>query len=96
MAIPFLKKKATGPKTLQQYQQEFNQLMFELGTLHYQKHMASFQVKQLEAQINTKHQLADTLGKEASKLQTIIKDEVKAKVEEGQKALSEEDHDTNP
>lgn len=70
---PFKKKAANGPKTLQQYQQEFNQAMFQLGNLHYAKQR---HIKDLDNQINQMMQTATKIDSDAAKARAAAKKEV--------------------
>jgi hypothetical protein len=84
MKIPkMFKPRPANQNTLQSLQQEFNQELFSLGDLHYRKHMINQELRKIDALINTCHQKADQIGKDARKAQAKMQGEVMAKVEEG-------------
>lgn len=92
MKIPFRKPNPELKKvTLQDLQQQFNQIMLELGDLNYRKHMMNNEISKLNNEINTRHQKADELGKDAQKLRAAMQAEVAAKVEEGKQLESKKD-----
>lgn len=76
-------KSVETKRTLQQIQQEFNQVMFELGDLNYRKHMIRQELSKIESEINSRQQKADSYGVEARNVQTKMKAELDAKIEEG-------------
>jgi hypothetical protein len=73
MALNPFKKTKAGPKSLQQYQQEFNQAMFQLGNLHYTKQR---HIKDLDNQINQLMQHATKIDADAAKARDAAKKEV--------------------
>lgn len=84
MKLPFTKPKPEFKAiTLQDLQQQFNQVMFELGDLHYRKHMINAELAKINSEINTRAQKADNYGLEAAKLRKNMEQEVANKVEEG-------------
>jgi hypothetical protein len=92
---PFFKKKPKTPElkalTLQDYQQQFNQVMFELGDITYRKHMFNQEIAKLASEANTRIQKADQLGLDAQKLRANIQKELAAKVEEGKEMEKADD-----
>lgn len=83
--LPFRKKDKKPSETLQTIQQEFNQVMFELGDLNYRKHMIGQELSKINSEINTRQQKADDMGKRALKLRQLAQEEVLSKAKEGEK-----------
>jgi len=70
--------KAASTETLQDYQKEFNQVLFNIGSLTYQKHMAQQSLNQLNEQLQSQYQKADQLGEDAAKVRARIQEEMAA------------------
>ncbi len=87
----FKKQKKVQHKTLQELQTAFNQIMFEIGDLHYRKHMIQQELSKITEAINQRQHSADLMGKDAAILRSKMQEEVKAKVEEGSKGEANEE-----
>lgn len=86
MKLPFKKAKEPSKpeETLQSLQQEFNQVMFELGDLNYRKHMINSELSKINSEINTRTQKADDMGKRAAVLRQRAQEELAKTVKQGQ------------
>lgn len=85
MAIPFMKKSnKRGVKTLQQYQQEHNQLLGQLGIAERQKKVFLQEVKKLDGQINGIHQRMDQVANDAQKAQQLAQEELAKTIKKGE------------
>lgn len=83
MKNPFKAVKKSGQQTLQEMQQEFNQLLFKLGDANYRKSMFKAEFAKLDSEINTLTQNLDTLGKNAVAARSKAEEEVKATIAKG-------------
>lgn len=85
---PFKKKKAAmeakGPQqTLQDIQQQFNQIIFKLGDLSYRKNILNKELGNIGNEVANLNKQADDLGVKAAEVRARIQEEMKAKLEEG-------------
>jgi|ERR1700678_3399828 len=86
MKLPFKKNKAKEEfkvVTLQDFQNQFNQTMFELGTSVYKKYVTNQAIAELNDEQNTLTRKAMCISQDAQKLKEKIQSEVDAKVQEG-------------
>lgn len=80
---PF-KRKEVKPNNLQSKETEFNQVIYEVGGLTYQKHLVKQNLSTLNSEIHTRLQRADNLAKEAQTLRSKIKAEINETVKQEQ------------
>lgn len=83
-------KKAKAPDTMQAAQQEFNNVLFRIGAVYYQKHMKKAELTQADSMLNSLIQKADKLGQTAQSLQAKAQAELAKEVVKGQTSASEE------
>lgn len=83
---PFKKKPklkaAPGPTTLQEYQNEFNQVLFQMGQLVYRKFLINKELTSLNDQISGLYEKADKLGIGAGRVRAAIEQEIVDKTKE--------------
>lgn len=84
MKNPFKTKKDRAPENLQAIQQVFNQVVFELGDLHYRKYMISRELNKVQDDINSHNQKLDSLGKQAQQLRNKAQSELNKTIQTGE------------
>jgi hypothetical protein len=99
MKLPFKKSKVTAApdsptETLQSLQQEFNQVVFEIGDLTYRKVLATKEIARLNDEINNRTQKADAMGVRAASLRAKAQQELNKTIEQG-KANETTDKDSS-
>lgn len=70
-------------KTIQELQQDVNQILFNIGDRTAQKHVLTTKIKELDKELNSMYQDLDNVAKKAQETQRKAKAEVVTKVKEG-------------
>ena len=90
----FFGGESSNPETIQQLQQEFNGVIFQMGQIAYRRHIMQCEVKGLDGQLNTLFQRADTLGKQDQVLRQRAQKELADTIKKsGQSQKSEGNHE---
>lgn len=81
MALPFRKK--ISLKTMQEYQKEHDQLMYQLGVYERQRQIHFNEANKLHKAIRELHEKMDKIAEQASKAHKLAQEELAKKIKEG-------------